>query len=246
MLHHPVYLIIRAASKRSTGVQSSAATGAGVHQLRGPADTRGGACCAGAGRPLRRLPAAARGWQLLPRVQQGARTCSSSSPLLRPLDGWFGALPPRCAGGICCARRARLRTPLLSLQVWKPTDKNMVGCDGCDFWIHHTCDTEAARVLASAAEDEQYFCPHCRQASAAQVARCAAALQKLVGLFTVWSVVLAWCSWGYPRGLFMLLLKSAGAACSPGTSRGGTASGSASESALSLRAVCGRDCQVRV
>ena len=54
-------------------------------------------------------------------------------------------------------------------QVWKPTDKNMVGCDGCDFWIHDHCDAQAARVLASNAEEEQYFCPHCRQASAAQV-----------------------------------------------------------------------------
>lgn len=64
-----------------------------------------------------------------------------------------------------------MRTNMLvvRLQVWKPTDKNMVGCDGCDFWIHDTCDPEAARVLASAAEDENYYCPSCRQASAAQV-----------------------------------------------------------------------------
>ncbi len=57
----------------------------------------------------------------------------------------------------------------LMLQVWKPTDKNMVGCDGCDFWIHDVCDAEAARVLADGGEDEPYFCPACRQASAAQV-----------------------------------------------------------------------------
>ena len=45
----------------------------------------------------------------------------------------------------------------------------MVGCDGCDFWIHDTCDRDAARALASPSEDEPYYCPACRANAAAQV-----------------------------------------------------------------------------
>ncbi|KAK9830484.1 hypothetical protein WJX72_011976 [[Myrmecia] bisecta] len=47
-------------------------------------------------------------------------------------------------------------------KVWMPTTKNMVGCDGCDFWIHNHCDPLAAAALASNSDDP-YFCPTCRK-----------------------------------------------------------------------------------
>ena len=48
------------------------------------------------------------------------------------------------------------------VQVWLPTDKNMVGCDSCSFWVHSGCDPQAHQVLNSAT-DEAYHCPDCRQ-----------------------------------------------------------------------------------
>ena len=84
-------------------------------------------------------------------------------------------------------------------QVWKPTDKNMVGCDGCDFWIHDHCDAQAARVLASNAEDEQYFCPHCRQASAAQVS-CTPLACRTARFSCCVHTVACWGCWGRPGG----------------------------------------------
>lgn len=48
------------------------------------------------------------------------------------------------------------------LQVWFPTDKNMVGCDSCDFWIHDHCDELAAKALKMNNPDIPYHCPPCR------------------------------------------------------------------------------------
>ena len=56
----------------------------------------------------------------------------------------------------------RLLTTTLP-QVWLPTDKNMVGCDSCPFWIHDHCDPMAAKLLRSTKE-QPYHCPSCRQA----------------------------------------------------------------------------------
>lgn len=50
-----------------------------------------------------------------------------------------------------------------TLQTWTAADKDMVGCDTCDFWVHSSCDRMAAKVLASG-EDMDYFCPQCRKA----------------------------------------------------------------------------------
>ena len=40
---------------------------------------------------------------------------------------------------------------LLLLQVWFDSDQNMVECDGCEFWIHDTCDMQAKQALKAAA-----------------------------------------------------------------------------------------------
>ncbi len=48
------------------------------------------------------------------------------------------------------------------LQVWMPTDKNMVGCDECDFWIHDHCDELARAALKNTSSDKPYYCPACR------------------------------------------------------------------------------------
>ncbi|KAK9862670.1 hypothetical protein WJX84_009528, partial [Apatococcus fuscideae] len=47
-------------------------------------------------------------------------------------------------------------------KVWMPTDKNMVGCDECDFWIHDHCDEQAKLALKNTSSDKPYFCPVCR------------------------------------------------------------------------------------
>ena len=50
--------------------------------------------------------------------------------------------------------------------MWLPTDKNMEGCDNCNFWVHDFCDPQAARVLAHIArgdDEEPYMCPLCRR-----------------------------------------------------------------------------------
>ena len=42
----------------------------------------------------------------------------------------------------------------------------MVGCDACDFWVHASCDAEAARVMSLDTEDGPevtYHCPRCRE-----------------------------------------------------------------------------------
>jgi hypothetical protein len=131
-------------------------------------------------------------------------------------------------------------------QVWKPTDKNMVGCDSCDFWIHDHCDTEAARVLASNAEDETYYCPPCRQASAAQVSRlmpCRNPAFEPAGCrvhrqypkhngHTATDAVWVW-------------VFAACAARGAGAGGGGAAAGAAPHRALRLRDFRWRDAQVR-
>ena len=43
------------------------------------------------------------------------------------------------------------------------TDKNMVGCDTCDFWVHTHCDPKAAEVLKANSENIKYHCPTCRE-----------------------------------------------------------------------------------
>ena len=48
------------------------------------------------------------------------------------------------------------------LQVWLPSDKDMVGCDTCSFWVHTHCDRLAAKAMASGG-DIDYYCPHCRK-----------------------------------------------------------------------------------
>ena len=48
------------------------------------------------------------------------------------------------------------------LQVWYQTDKNMVGCDTCDFWVHTHCDPLAAKAIKGNS-DEPYQCPSCRE-----------------------------------------------------------------------------------
>lgn len=53
--------------------------------------------------------------------------------------------------------------PYLGLQVWMQTDKNMVGCDTCDFWVHTHCDPKAAEVLKANSQDIKYHCPTCRE-----------------------------------------------------------------------------------
>ena len=49
------------------------------------------------------------------------------------------------------------------VQVWMHTEKNMVGCDSCDFWVHHTCDPKAAEVLKANSDQVKYHCPSCRE-----------------------------------------------------------------------------------
>ncbi len=48
------------------------------------------------------------------------------------------------------------------VQVWYQTDKNMVGCDTCVFWVHTHCDALAAKAINSTS-DEPYHCPQCRE-----------------------------------------------------------------------------------
>jgi PHD-finger len=68
-------------------------------------------------------------------------------------------------------------------QVWMQSDKDMVGCDGCDFWIHTACDEAAAIALRASAAGEEvpYYCPSCsaQQEGAAQLAALAAAEDQL-------------------------------------------------------------------
>ncbi|DBA76675.1 TPA: hypothetical protein ACH3X2_008711 [Trebouxia sp. C0005] len=47
-------------------------------------------------------------------------------------------------------------------KVWYQTDKNMVGCDTCVFWVHTHCDALAAKAINSTS-DEPYHCPQCRE-----------------------------------------------------------------------------------
>ncbi|DBA81836.1 TPA: hypothetical protein ACH3X1_007555 [Trebouxia sp. C0004] len=47
-------------------------------------------------------------------------------------------------------------------KVWYQTDKNMVGCDTCVFWVHTHCDALAAKAITSTS-DEPYHCPQCRE-----------------------------------------------------------------------------------
>jgi hypothetical protein len=48
------------------------------------------------------------------------------------------------------------------VQVWFPTDEDMVGCDTCSFWVHAACDRLAAKALMSA-DQMDYFCRQCRR-----------------------------------------------------------------------------------
>ena len=48
------------------------------------------------------------------------------------------------------------------VQVWFPTDRDMVGCDSCSFWVHASCDRLAAKAL-SAAEQMDFHCRQCRR-----------------------------------------------------------------------------------
>jgi len=45
------------------------------------------------------------------------------------------------------------------------SDRNMVGCDSCDFWVHDHCDPRAALALAAGSEDVPYQCPRCAGAA---------------------------------------------------------------------------------
>ena len=50
----------------------------------------------------------------------------------------------------------------------------MVGCDACDFWVHASCDAEAARVMSLDTEDGPevtYHCPKCREKTELVAAR---------------------------------------------------------------------------
>lgn len=44
------------------------------------------------------------------------------------------------------------------LQVWFDSDENMVECDGCEYWIHDTCDDAAKRALHVAATKDEEVC----------------------------------------------------------------------------------------
>ena len=68
--------------------------------------------------------------------------------------------------GASSTGRSHTSSTCAALQVWLPTDKNMVGCDNCNFWVHDHCDPMAARVLAlieRGDEEEAYMCPLCRK-----------------------------------------------------------------------------------
>lgn len=41
------------------------------------------------------------------------------------------------------------------LQVWFDSDENMVECDGCEFWIHDSCDMAAKQALEAAGGNEE-------------------------------------------------------------------------------------------
>jgi hypothetical protein len=47
---------------------------------------------------------------------------------------------------------------LLLLQVWFDSDENMVECDGCEFWIHDSCDAQAKQALRAAARGGGEVC----------------------------------------------------------------------------------------
>ena len=44
----------------------------------------------------------------------------------------------------------------------------MVGCDACEFWVHASCDADAARVMAAPEDGPEvtYHCPRCRAKAA--------------------------------------------------------------------------------
>jgi len=48
------------------------------------------------------------------------------------------------------------------VQVWFPTEHDMVGCDTCSFWVHAACDRLAAKAL-SASEQMDFHCRQCRR-----------------------------------------------------------------------------------
>lgn len=54
--------------------------------------------------------------------------------------------------------------PVCEVQ-WGEDTLNMVGCDGCDFWVHMACDSAAASLAAAGGEEAEYFCPNCRARS---------------------------------------------------------------------------------
>ena len=73
--------------------------------------------------------------------------------------GPFGGLPMGLIFTLLLCPPSAL--PVLQIQ-WDDSDVDMVGCDGCDFWVHSRCDRVAARVVAESGEQADYFCPPCR------------------------------------------------------------------------------------
>ncbi len=63
------------------------------------------------------------------------------------------------------AKQQRATGRLGGAQVWQMSDRNMVGCDSCDFWVHDHCDPRAALALAAGSEDVPYQCPRCAGAA---------------------------------------------------------------------------------
>ena len=51
---------------------------------------------------------------------------------------------------------------VVHMKVWFPTDRDMVGCDTCSFWVHASCDRLAAKALSSA-EQMDFHCRQCRR-----------------------------------------------------------------------------------